>query len=134
MKRPIQACRGFRRCQSGAVAIEFAIISLVMILVCLGVIEIGRGLHMRNELSFTADFGARKILTDTTISDTKLEEVVRDAFTTSDPDLLQVTIGTEAVDDLQFRTIVLSYPFSPLVPGLAGDAISLSLERRIPVS
>ncbi len=128
----MEAFRQLRCCEGGAAAIEFAIISWVMILVSLGVIEFGRGLNLRNDLSFAADFAARKILTDANITDAALETEVRSALTSGDPDLLQVIIGTEEVDGVRFRTVTLSYPLTLLVPGLASDAIDLSLARRIP--
>jgi Flp pilus assembly protein TadG len=134
MKRSIKAFGELKGCQSGAAAIEFAIIALVLILVCLGVIEFGRSLQVRNELSFAADFGARKILTDSTISDSDLENVVRSALIVADPDLMQVTIGTETVDGVQFRTIALAYPFTLLIPGLSSDSVTLALARRTPIS
>lgn len=136
MKPLLRAARRMRRCEGGTAAIEFAVVGLALILVSIGVVEFGRGLHMRNELSFAADFGARKVLTSATISDSALQEAIRSAIVSepmkSDPDLV-IAVGTESVGSVQFRTIALSYPFSPLVPGIAGP-ISLSLARRVPVS
>lgn len=128
--------RSFRRlgsCQAGSTAVEFAIISLVLVLVTLGVIEFGRGLNIRNQLSQAADYGARKILTDKQISDSALETTVRSAFSAADGGVLTVTIGAESVNGVQFRTITLSYPFTPLIPGLSSGQINLSLARRTPV-
>ncbi len=51
----MRATRGIARSDSGAAAIEFAIIVWALIFVCLGIIEIGRGLHVRNEMVFAAD-------------------------------------------------------------------------------
>jgi Flp pilus assembly protein TadG len=62
--------RRLARSNGGAAAVEFAIIVWVLIFVCLGVIEFGRGLHVRNEMSFAGDRAARKILTtDPLVSD-----------------------------------------------------------------
>lgn len=125
--------RPFRSCEAGSTAIEFAIISLVLILVSVATIEFGRGLNVRNQLSQAADYGARKILTNALISDSDLETTVRSAFSAGAGDALTVTIGTEAINGVQFRTITLSYPFMPLIPGLSNGAISLNLARRTPV-
>jgi Flp pilus assembly protein TadG len=103
------------------------------VLVTFGVIELGRGLNVRNQLSQAADFGARKILIDKQISDGALESEIRSAFVVTAPTLLQVTIGTETVDGLQFRTVTLSYPFTLLIPGVLNRAIDLRLARRTPV-
>jgi Flp pilus assembly protein TadG len=75
----MRVVRRLRSCQAGSTAIEFAIVSLVLVLVTLGVIEFGRGLNIRNQLSQAADFGARKILIDKLISDSALEAAVRSA-------------------------------------------------------
>lgn len=133
MRRSLRWVSCFRDSDSGAAAVEFAIISLALILVSVGVVEFGRSFQLRNELSYAADFGSRKILMNSTISDSALESEVRSAFTVADPDLLQVTIGNETVAGIRFRTIALSYPLNLLVPGLSSDAITLALARRTPV-
>lgn len=125
--------RRLRFCQAGSTAVEFAIISLVLMLVVLGVIEFGRGLNMRNQLSQAADYGARQILTNKAITDSALETSVRSAFIAGSSGSLTVTIGTETVNGIQFRTITLGYPFTPLVSGLANGTINLSVARRTPV-
>jgi Flp pilus assembly protein TadG len=102
-------------------------------LVTFGVIEFGRGLNVRNQLSLAADYGARKILIDTQISDGSIESEIRSAFAAPAPTLLQVTLGTETVDGLQFRTVTLSYPFTLLIPGVLSKAIDLRVARRAPV-
>ncbi|UIJ70484.1 TadE/TadG family type IV pilus assembly protein [Aurantimonas sp. HBX-1] len=125
--------RRLRRCERGSVAVEFAIISWVFILVSLGIIEFGRGLLMRNELSYVADLAARQILIDGAVSDSTLDATLRAALTSGDPDLLTVAIGTETVGTTDYRTVTITYPFTLLVPGLTTDAISLSVDRRVPI-
>lgn len=132
-EQPMNLLRRLQSCQSGSAAVEFAIVSLALVLVTLGILEFGRGLNVRNQLSQAADFGARKILTDKNSSNSTLESVVRSAFIAGSPDLLKVTVGTEMVDGLQFRTITMSYPLRLLIPGLSDGAIDLNLVRRTPV-
>jgi hypothetical protein len=120
------------RCNGGAAAVEFAIIVWALIFVCLGVIEFGRGLHVRNEMSFAADFAARKILTDPLVSDIDLTKAVDDAFLGPSPELLEVSFGDETADGVAFRTMLIQYPFSLLIPGLR-DTITLTVSRRVPV-
>jgi Flp pilus assembly protein TadG len=129
----MHALRRLRGCRSGSTSVEFAIISLVLVLVTLGIVEFGRGLNLRNQLSHAADFGARKILTDRNSSDRTLESVVRSAFMAASPDRLKITVGTETVGGVQFRTIALTYPLELLVPGLSDGVINLSLARRTPL-
>lgn len=126
--------RIFRRmgsCQAGTTAVEFAIVGMVLILVVLGVIEFGRGLNIRNQLSFAADFAARMILTNRDISDSDLESKMRSIFNAAAPEALQITFGTETVNGVQFRIVSVSYPFVPLVPGT--QSLNLSVARRTPL-
>jgi Flp pilus assembly protein TadG len=128
--------RSFRRlryCRAGSTSVEFAIICTMLVLVTFGVIELGRGLNVRNQLSQAADYGARKILINSQISDSALVSEIRSAFVATAPTLLQVTIGTETVGGLQFRTVTLSYPFTLLIPGVLSEVIDLRLARRIPI-
>lgn len=132
MKRLMTALRHLHRCDYGSAAVEFSLVSLVLILAILGTIEIGRALNVRNQLAQAADFGTRKLLIDKLISDTALETSVRDAFREGSNALLSVTIGTETVNGVPCRTITLNYPFSSLLPGLTATPINLSLARRAP--
>jgi len=129
----VKSLRSLRYCRAGSTSVEFAIICTILVLVTFGVIELGRGLNVRNQLSQAADYGARKILIDKQISDGALESEIRSAFVVTAPTLLQVTIGTETVDGLQFRTVTLRYPFTLLIPGVLNRAIDLRLARRTPV-
>lgn len=129
MRRLLQAASRLRRCDGGAAAVEFAIISWVLILVCLGVIEFGRGFYLRNQLSYVADCAAREILLKSNISDDELEEKVRLRCPGTPEDL---AIPPTSVAS-GFRTFTLSLPFTLLVPGLASDSISISVVRHVPV-
>ena len=129
----MKSFRNLRYCRAGSTSVEFAIICTILVLATFGVIEFGRALNVRNQLAQAADYGARKILIDTKISDSALESEIRSAFAATAPTLLQVTIGTETVDTLPFRTVTLSYPFTLLIPGVLSGAINLRLARRTPV-
>lgn len=132
MTNPTGCLRRLRGCESGAAAIEFAIIAMLLILVCLGTIEFGRAFFLRNELSFAADFAARKVLTDPTICEADLHTEVRSTFTGLDPDVVVLDFDIDTADGILFRTVEMEYPMTLLVPGLSDDPINLSLSRRIP--
>ena len=129
------------RCSGGAAAIEFAVIIWVLVFVCVGVIEFGRGLHVRNEMSYAADLAARKILTFpefsaevlSSTSEQELREDVRAAFTGPNPETLLVDFASETDSNgVQFRTMLIRYSFSLLIPGLR-DAFELAVSRRVPI-
>ncbi|MCG5478908.1 TadE/TadG family type IV pilus assembly protein [Sinorhizobium alkalisoli] len=126
--------------QSGATAVEFALVCFPLLLLVLGIIEFGRALYVRNDLSYAADIAARRVLIGQVAKDApdseaqaKLESAVRDHFDSGDPQLLQIAVGKETVDGIAFRVLSIRYPFTLLLPGLAQSPISLGLSRRIPI-
>jgi Flp pilus assembly pilin Flp len=129
--------RRLARSDGGAAAIEFAIIVWALIFLCLGVIEIGRGLHVRNEMSYAADLAARMMLSFPQYSgevlhpdcEERLRKKVREAFTGPRPDDLSVDFSIDEANT--FRSILIRYPFTLLIPGL-GDTFDLTVTRRVP--
>ena len=134
MRRASGALRTWSGREEGAVAVEFAIVSVAFVLLSLGTLEFGRAFSVRNKLAFAADIGAREVLNDSTITEADVEELVRAAFDASHPELLEVELGAETIDGIQFRTVSLSDPFVLLIPQLKNDAIVLSTSERIPVT
>lgn len=98
------------RCQSGATAVEFALVGLPLFLLMLGVIEFGRALFLQNDLSYATDVAARQVLigqVGQSLSETdataRLSDAVRANFRSGDPALLQVTTARETVNGSDFR-------------------------------
>ncbi|MFC3162903.1 TadE/TadG family type IV pilus assembly protein [Ciceribacter thiooxidans] len=129
-----------RQCQSGATAVEFALVGLPLFLLILGVVEFGRAFFLQNDLSYAADVAARQVLigqvgpnlseTDATA---KLDNAVRANFRSGDPALLQVMTARETVNGSDFRVLTLRYPFTFLLPDLVDTPITIGLSRRIPI-
>jgi Flp pilus assembly protein TadG len=128
------------RCQSGATAVEFAIVCLPLLLLSLGIVEFGRAFFVRNDISYAADVAARKVLIGqipAASSDSEaaasLDSAVREAFDAGDPTLLEITVGKETIDGVAFRILSISYPFTFVVPAVRDSPIGLGLSRRIPI-
>ncbi|EKE16932.1 MAG: TadE-like protein [uncultured bacterium] len=82
---------------------------------------------------YAADLGARKILTNPAVADSDLESAVRDAITFGTSAELQLTLGTETVDGVPFRTLLVRYPLTLMIPNIAQDGIMLTVDRRVPL-
>ena len=106
---------------------------LIAITVILGMIEFGRGLHMRNEMSFAMDMAQRKILTNPTVANAAVETVIRNAITFETPASLQITFGTTTVNGLAFRTLLIRYPVTLLIPRLTNRSFMLRIDRIVPL-
>lgn len=125
--------RRFRRCRSGATALEFAIVSLFLVLTAIAVIDFGRGFHLRNNMSHAMDIGARVLLIDPEASDSKLESAIRAAFVGPDPDLLEVAFASDSASGTSYRRVTIDYPLPLLIPGLESTPVTLTVSRRIPL-
>lgn len=120
--------------EDGAAAVEFALIGMLLIVVTIGTIEIGRALFLFNELAHAADRAARVILITPDIPNADLAEQVRDEdlLTGLSPGLLSVIPGEVEDGGISFRTVRLSYPFTPMVSGLTIGSFTISTDRRVP--
>lgn len=121
------------RCENGAASIEFAFVGIFAIIMFLGVIEFGRSLYMRNQMGYAMDLAERKILTNPTVANADLEAVIRKAITFEVPAKLQVTFGTTSVNSLPFRTVLIRYPVTLLIPGLTNRSFTLKIDRIVPL-
>ena len=131
--RLVACLRHLRRCDSGAVAVEFAMIGLVAISIFMGIVEFGRALHVRNELSYAADIAARKILTNPSVADSELETAIRSSITFGGTEDLVLTFGSESADGVAFRTLLVQQPLTLILPVPSAAAVMLSVGRRIPI-
>lgn len=120
------------RCERGAAAVEFAIISVVLITLCIGIVDFGRTLYVKNQLSYLADQATRAVLIDPTVTTAALETNLTNDFTAGDPGDLTITITTEAAGGQDYRVITVAYPITLFIPNLASSTINLDVTRRVP--
>lgn len=123
-----------RRSESGAAAVEFALVGMVAIATFLGILEFGRTLYMQNEISYAVDLASRKILTNAAVPNAEVETVIREAITFGGSANLLITFGTDSFDGVSFRTLLVRYPVTLLVPGLPEGSFMLTVDRRVPLS
>lgn len=114
----------------GASAVEFAICGAILVFLSLGVIEFGRALLVRNELSYAVDRATRVVLMNPAATETTIRQAARNAFE-ENRSLLTVSVQDETVDGLPSRVITLTYPVELLIPIPSGRAFSLSVSRRV---
>lgn len=123
--------RNLRRCENGSVAVEFALIGLLLIAGSLIAIDFSRAFFLYNKMSSAVDRAARKSLVFNATNEELVAEIVKDfpAGSTSQPgETPRVTVMTEA----EFRTVSVTIPFKSVVPVLVSETLNLSLSRRFP--
>lgn len=126
----------FRGDECGATAVEFSIVAVVFVIATMGVIELGRTYQVRNELSYAADLGARRlsiIVNNPTIApadyQTEIENEITAFFQGYDSTSLTVTVTPETVNGIQYQKLTLQYPMSVFIP-LRTDTYDLQIVRR----
>lgn len=122
------------RCERGAAAVEFAIISLVLISLCIAIVDFGRTLYVKNQLSYLADQATRTVLVNPGVTNGALQTTLETDFTAGDPNDLTVTINTETVAGTEFRVITIAYPITLFIPNLTSNTIALDVTRRVPAT
>jgi Flp pilus assembly protein TadG len=131
--------RRIRVDESGATALEFAIVASAFIIVSMGVIEFGRSLQVRNEMAYAMDHGARTVLMDANATQKNIEDAIKARFNSYNKEKLKITAADENVacqqdgksGTMASRAVTISYPFDIFVPGFAGT-LEMTLERSVP--
>ena len=124
--------RRIRHCTRGAAAVEFAIVSTVLIGLCIATVDFGRTFYTQHQISSLADQAVRKVLLDPDIASATLESELREDFSAGDPDDLTVSVTAETADGINYRVVTVGFPMTLFIPGLSSDTVSLSVARRVP--
>lgn len=122
----------FRHNQRGAAAVEFSIISVVLIALLIGIVDFGRTLYVKNQMSFLADRAARLVLLDSAVANATLEAAIRAEFNAGTADDLTVSITTDTVAGDTYRVLNITYPVALFIPDVVPGAFVLSETRRVP--
>ena len=125
--------RRFRRCRSGATAVEFAIIGLIFLMLCIGIIEIGRAFNVRSSMLHAVDMATRTVLLNSSATEEAISTALRDSFHTGDPSLLKIFVATETISGQPYRRLEVSYPLEIILVGFPEQMLSFSVSRLIPM-
>lgn len=118
--------------QRGAAALEFALIGLPFIILLLGLVEFGRGLHIRNALDYAADQAQRAIMIDPNASTTTLEETIRSTFRAGQLTALTSSVDSyETIAGVTYRLVSLDYAMQLLLPAPLGRTLTIASTRRV---
>lgn len=123
-----------RRDERGQSIVEFALIVPLLILMLVGVFDIGRMLYTYTGLHFTAQESVR--LGGFGYTDEEIINFAKTHFKTGDPDKLVVSISpSESLRKSgEYVTVTLSYPIKPYTPfasQIFSDSIQVKADSTI---
>lgn len=124
-----RSVRRFIRDSRGATAIEFAVVSIPLVLIFVGTIEFGRVFYIRNDLAQAADKGMRVLLVDPAAGLPVVIAAVQDAFGAGPDTELDVALDAGPSGT---RKLTVRYPVTLLIPGFTASPLTLSVERALP--
>lgn len=126
--RPTRACHRFVQGTQGAVAVEFALVFSVLIVLVFGVFEVGRAIHYRNAVEVLTDRAARTAIlsADCAVSADALSDLRDNAFGLTG-DAFTFTPATDA-NGYVFGAI---YAFDLIVPVFGERSVTLSATRDL---
>ena len=122
--------------RKGAVAVEFAVILPLLILLVFGIIEFGRTMMVQQAIISASREGAREAaLPDATI--TSVQTVVRDYLTSANipvtTDQITVTPDPASAVNNEQITVVLAVPYNDIrwIPSRYFDGVNLRASTRM---
>lgn len=118
--------------EAGSTAVEFATVGLLAIVLCLSILEVGRALHLANELSFAADRGTRLVLLNPEVSDADVEAEVRAHLRMANIDGLVIVTTHNTLDPQTTRVLSVSLPLTLFIPTYPFQSFRVSVERKVP--
>lgn len=122
----------FLRDEAGSTAVEFAIVSLIFVVFCLGLIDFGRNVDARSRLAHAADAAARVLFLDNTATEAQVTNRIAASFPALRYDRMTLRLGDIVLDAKPYRQITVTLPLRLLTPGFSGRNGVMTVRRIVP--
>ncbi|WP_188207729.1 TadE/TadG family type IV pilus assembly protein [Alkalibacillus aidingensis] len=124
----------FRKDQKGQSLVEFALIIPLLMIMLVGVFDVGRMLYTYTGMHFTAQETVR--LGGFGYPDDEIISFAKDNFRTGDGELLEVNVSPDSGERKpgEYVTVTLDYsitPFTPFAKYVFSDSIQMSADSTI---
>ena len=117
--------------ESGAAAVEFALIAPVAILMMLAVIESGRMMFSVNELEASLSEAARELMIDPEATNTEVRTTLCSRYVLVDCDAVTFTAVDQTADGRDWRVLTITTPFDSPISHLLPLPTSLTQTQRV---
>lgn len=125
--------RTFWRNEDGAAAVEFAIVSVLFVVMAIGIVDFGRSSHQRFRLAHAADIAARAVMLDPAATDAQIAARMRAAYPALGYGDITLTVSTTTIDARSYRRLELSRPLTFFIPGLTDRTGTIRIDRLVPL-
>lgn len=125
--------RRFVRAADGVAAVEFALVVPVFILFCVGIVEAGRMMWIRNSIQTATEEAARYAMAHTTSTDEELVALAEDYFDSVSIDAPAFTVVRDITGGVNFVTVTGTYTFEFEFTFFDFGNIELDGKARVPL-
>ena len=123
--------KNFARNESGATAVEFALVSPLIFMSVLGTFETGRALYEQARIASACAAGARAVTLDA--ADSVIKSAVEGKYKAGEQQDLTVVVTTETISGRSFKKIEVTYDHDLIVKfGHAMSGFTLKATRYAP--
>jgi Flp pilus assembly protein TadG len=123
----------FGRCRRGAALVEFGFVGPAMVVLVLGVLEVGRLAYYQAALNYAAQEATRfAIVREGDVTAAQIEDFAGDQLLGLKKELAVITAAApiSAATNTSLVTVQATYPFRFLLPLPSLDSITLTAESR----
>lgn len=126
--------RHFTRNTDGAMAVEFAMVIPIFLMMLFGTIELGNLLYAKSTLQHGIETAGRYAMvhTDATISEIQAEAISRSSHLDSLEPTFAITKST--VDGVPFSILRVSGEYTLMTPFFSGETVKITSQMSVPQS
>ena len=133
MMQAIRTClRRFAREESGAYAVEFALVSTAFLTLLFGASYIGIMMWYRSSLQWAVEKGIRMAAIDKTTTQTQITTAINGYLTSVSLPNATVAFNTAAYSGVQISTVTASFTKSVTMPFVSTFNLTYSSTAKIP--
>ncbi len=127
----MRRARRIAGCDSGAAAVEFALVGIILVVVVIATLDFGRVLLVRHTLANAIEVASRRALIDAEVTNAALEALVIEAAPGIEPDRLQFMHAVTPSSVGLMRRLRVDHSVALMIPFIGADAIVLSISRTV---
>lgn len=122
-----------RGAQSGAAAVELALVSPLFIALIFGIFNLGWAMHCGAEVRHAVERSTRMLIANPSTTSEQLETAVHGLLHAADPEQVSVVLTQEAVGPAQIARISWTYSYTMSTPFIPDKVFTFDASMVVPL-